>query len=65
VLAPSPQESCRGSAWTSRLPGEGTGCEPILLAPTTQPAPSDSPLRSAVIVAELLASVAVLRWALR
>jgi hypothetical protein len=47
------------------MPGEGTGCEPIVLARSTQPAPSDFPLRSAVIVGELLASVAVLRWALR
>ena len=65
VLAAPPQESCRGGAWASRPPGEGTGCEPIVVAGSTQPAGSDFPLRSVVIVAELLASVAVLRWALR
>jgi hypothetical protein len=63
VLAAPASDPCRPGA-PMRLPPDN-GCEPLVLARSSQPTQADFPLRSVVIVAELLASVAVLRWALR
>jgi uncharacterized protein YvpB len=61
----APQDGCRaGSAW-ARVPGDRTGCEPLVLGSSTAPASGDLPLRSVVIVGELLVSLVVVRWVLR